>query len=798
MRTRNDFLDINKRIYQNEFSSLWAKCKVTTSNGKKIIKPLNPTRDDRNPGSFVVYIDEYSYFDHATNDKGDMIDLLSKMNGIDKKDIIFSYSDSKPTKEKKSKTEKYLYYNPDGTKNKIVLRTDTKNGKSFIQQFFDGERQVNSKDSIKNYKSVLYNILQVKKSRSVIIVEGEKKAQLLIDLGFCATTSGSSNSWEDDFKYFLKNKSVYIIPDNDEAGFQYADTIQKSIADVCKFVRVLKLKSNIDKYDIYDFFTENGKDETVKLIDRLKRESAIVIDEIKEEIFPKLNFDHLFTEDSMAKRVVFYFQNSIRYGDSIGFYVWDGSRWTRDIAGKRFEYVRQTIDKLSKERNAGVKKIESSIEELSAKIKTTDSESDKSKFIQQKEKLEEKAKILYREYDKLIKKSSTDNGIRKICSLLTHYRDIQFTITDISDKIASFDIDSNPLLLNLENGTFDFDTMVFREHNKNDNITKKSPIVYDSKSECPRWIEFLNTITEKDESVIGYIQKLFGYSLTGLTDFEAFWFLYGTGANGKTVLVETYIKLLGEYAAIIPTETLMAKNFRGSEATPDLAKLRGTRAVFSSETEEGSYFNDSRIKSLTGGETITVRFLHENPFSFRPQFKLFIVGNHQPGMRGTSEGEKRRVNLIPFNYTIPKEKRMERTKLDDILHSELPGILNWCIEGFRKYKSDGMQKPKTISEKTDSYLKDNDTIQSFIDEYIEINEKSIYLKSEIYNLYKDFCESIPKSEKSFTKIMKEKIPKLTDRRVTTGMIWEGICLNSDGIDRLNFLRDESEKLSRKP
>ena len=201
----------------------------------------------------------------------------------------------------------------------------------------------------------------------------------------------------------------------------------------------------------------------------------------------------------------------------------------------------------------------------------------------------------------------------------------------IAATVDQWDTDSS--LLNTPGGTIDLRTGDMRPHAPGDYITKITAAA--PGGECPTWLEFLNRITGGDVELQAFLQRMAGYSLTGDTSEHALFFGYGTGANGKSVFVETLAGLLGDYHRMAPIETFTATI--GDQHPTNLAGLRGARLVTAVETEEGRRWAESRIKQLTGGDKVAARFMRQDFFEFTPQFKLIIVGNHKPGLRSVDE-----------------------------------------------------------------------------------------------------------------------------------------------------------------
>lgn len=270
--------------------------------------------------------------------------------------------------------------------------------------------------------------------------------------------------------------------------------------------------------------------------------------------------------------------------------------------------------------------------------------------------------------------------------------------------------DRDPWLLNTPAGVVDLRTGLIRPHRADDFMTKITAVAPDG--DCPRFTVFLDRITGSDRKLVAYLQRAFGYALTGLTREHALFFAYGTGANGKSVLLSTVAGILAEYHRTAPIETFTASN--GDRHPTDLAGLRGARLVSATETEEGRRWAESRIKQLTGGDVIAARFMRQDFFEFLPVFKLFIAGNHKPSLRSVDEAIRRRFHLVPFAVTIPADER--DGTLTEKLKTEWPGILAWLIDGCLMWQREGLRPPKAVVDATAAYLDAEDAIAAWIDE----------------------------------------------------------------------------------
>jgi len=280
----------------------------------------------------------------------------------------------------------------------------------------------------------------------------------------------------------------------------------------------------------------------------------------------------------------------------------------------------------------------------------------------------------------------------------------------IAVAVAEWDID--PWMLNTPAGTIDLRTGNIRDCNPADKLTKIVGVAPDRNCPIPLWISFLDTVTGGSLDLVAFLQRIAGYSLTGSTAEHSLFFIFGTGANGKTTFINTITACAGEYHRVAPIETFTASS---TDRHPtELAGLRGARLVTAVETEEGRRWDESKIKALTGGDPISARFMRQDFFQYTPQFKLIIAGNHKPGLRSVDEAIRRRFNLIPFTVTIPPEER--DPDFPERLKAELPGILAWMIDGCIAWQANGLNPPEIVTAATDAYLEAEDGVSAWIEE----------------------------------------------------------------------------------
>jgi putative DNA primase/helicase len=298
------------------------------------------------------------------------------------------------------------------------------------------------------------------------------------------------------------------------------------------------------------------------------------------------------------------------------------------------------------------------------------------------------------------------------------------------------DFDADPLLLNVSNGTLDLRTGALRQHSLDDRITKIANVSYDQHAPYQLWDAFLRRVLDGNDDLYTYIRRLVGYMLTGLTTEQVLHFLYGLGANGKSVFCEIISEMLGEYVIICSPELIMLR--RNSTIPNDIARLRGARVALMNETTQGSRFDEAKLKDLTGSDSLTGRFLHREFFDFKPTHKLVIRGNHKPAINGTDEGIWRRLRLVPFTVQIPPAEQ-DRTLLDK-LRGELPGILRWAVEGCLEWQRDGLNPPAIIAEAVQQYRQDSDTLGQCIAEHCEVKKLAQVKSGSFFQRYQQFAD----------------------------------------------------------
>ncbi|MDQ0352476.1 putative DNA primase/helicase [Alkalibacillus filiformis] len=402
------------------------------------------------------------------------------------------------------------------------------------------------------------------------------------------------------------------------------------------------------------------------------------------------------TELGNAERIWHYNKGSIAYTKERGWLFWNGKKWETDALSKIEEVTNKTLRSIYDEA-----------------ILEAD---------------ENKSKALKKWAEKCEGRKVRMNSIEDVKPLATVHND---------------DLDADSHLFNVNNGTINLDSGKLQEHESKNLITRSSPVDYDPDAKCPRFKQFLEeVIVDKngfsDYEVIRYLQKAIGYSLTSETIEQTIFFLTGKGGNGKSILIESIQNVLGEYSKQTNADTFIKKPF-DSGINNDIARLDKARFVAAIESEDGQHLAESLIKQLTGGDTITARFLRKEFFEFRPAFKIFFSTNHKPIIKGSDDGIWRRIAVIPFRVTFDGKSNPKDPYLSEKLSRELPGILNWAIEGYQLWKQEGLKKPKSIMDESEKYRDDMDILKPFLDECCIIDPEEKEEGKTVYYYYNLFC-----------------------------------------------------------
>jgi len=334
------------------------------------------------------------------------------------------------------------------------------------------------------------------------------------------------------------------------------------------------------------------------------------------------------------------------------------------------------------------------------------------------------------------------------------------------------DFDRDPLLLTVNNGTLNLATGKLRQFRPDDLITRSADVSFQPTARAPRWQQFLIEVFDDDREVIQFVQRAVGYSLTGDTREQCLFILWGGGANGKSTFLETIIRLLGTHAVTTPFSTVMVQRNPGSPRN-DLAALHGARLVKASEAEHHSTFAESIVKEVTGGDTITARFLFKEHFSYKPTFKLWLATNHRPEIHGTDDAIWRRIRLIPFTRQFSGANK--DAGLREKLERELSGIMAWAVQGCLDWQKHGLKSARIVESATLEYRQESDQVGRFIKDRCELRQNCQTPARELYDGFVRWCSVCnekPLATNRFAVKLEER--GLKRKRVRSGVMYVGI------------------------
>lgn len=325
------------------------------------------------------------------------------------------------------------------------------------------------------------------------------------------------------------------------------------------------------------------------------------------------------------------------------------------------------------------------------------------------------------------------------------FRDRMMKDAADSMTIAAAEFDTHPYLINCKNGTYDLETMTFREHDWKDFLTMQTNFDYTMQEvTCPRWEQFIKEVTQDNKDKADYLQRALGYSILGTGKEECMFILHGkTTRNGKSTMLDAIQHLLGDYSTVAPVE-LICRNERqknAEAANPVLARLKGKRMVTMSESDTAGKLDEATIKQYTGGEDITARELYQSAITFKPQFTMWLSCNDLPAVKDKSLFASDRVRVIEFNRHFSDEEQDKGLKDYFETPEAMKGIFTWLVAGYFKYRRFGLRMCDDMKKVIKQYEKDNDLVLQFLEEKCEGTDEGYTKAKTLYDNYKIWCKS---------------------------------------------------------
>ena len=605
----------------------------------------------------------------------DAADLLGRSRSIR---VPKARKQNVPVDELGPATAKWDYLDAAGHLLAVVYRYDPPGQKKQFRPWDAKRRKMAPPDP-----RPLYNQPGIASAAQVVLVEGEKCAQALIDMGIVATTAmhGANAPTDKTDWSALSGKAVLIWPDRDKPGWEYATQAAQAILSAgAKSCHVLYPPEDaVEGWDAADAIAEGFDVATF-----LAHGPRLQMHDVADDSDPVVSSDESVwgTEDALALSFTRRYHRDWRYVAGWGkWLVWDGQRWRTEDTLAATDLIRSVCRQTA---------LRADNPRVATKLAS----------------------------------AGTVSGVERLAR------------ADRRHAATTDEWDADPWLLNTQGGVLDLKTGRMRPHERTDRMTKITTAT--PGGDCQTWRQFIDEVTGGDKELEFYLQRMVGYALTGSTQAHALFFLYGTGANGKSVFVNTLATILGDYATNAPMDTFMET--RTDRHPTDMAGLRGARFVAAIETEQGKRWAESKLKNLTGGDKISARFMRQDFFEFFPQFKLFVAGNHKPAIRNIDEAMKRRLHLIPFTITVPPERRDKN--LQQKLLAERDGILAWAVQGCLDWQRHGRLKPpQRVVDATEEYFEAEDALGRWLDERCVRETCAKSLTAELFNDWKQWAEA---------------------------------------------------------
>ena len=545
--------------------------------------------------------------------------------------------------------------------------------------------------------------------------------------------------------------------DRRQAGTTYgAITIRNAIASCQTIYLPVNAQDMVDaRYDFSSLDTEGDGPDNDKTLKKADFEAdlsriTLTIEEMQPHTNPRYGKDEIGIGYAFAD----YFKPIARYNaERKMWYVYDGIVWQPDIGGLKIAELGKLL-----------------ADKLYVFAITIREEDVRKRFIDRVKKLQQR-----KHRETMIKDA--------------------MSVYPINMKYFDRDI----YLFNCQNGTLDLRTMEFREHRPEEFLTKVSPVVYDPEAVCPRWLSFMDEVMQGDTSRSRYLQKALGYSLSGDTRMECMFILYGaTSRNGKGTTMESVLRILGEYGKNADPSLLSTKFGVQSSGGPseEIARLAGSRFVNISEPEKKITLDAALTKRLTGNDTITARYLHENSFEFRPNFKVFINTNHLPNITDLTLFESGRIKIIPFNRHFDEAEQDKGLKALFAKPDNMSGIFNWLLEGWKLFEAEKLDMPQSVIDATAEYNRESDRVAQFVTTCLVEKEDGELANKAVFTRYQEWCRDNgyrPENIQHFTKALsrhcriERKRPKAGGNKKTLVFGYE---FAADEEPEVDFIPDE--------
>ncbi len=524
---------------------------------------------------------------------------------------------------------------------------------------------------------------------SLVLVEGVSDVVTMHYHGLKNVLGVPGNTMHGKLKFedIKEVERVFIIEEQDGGGGKvFVDNVGKRLSQLGfegKALRVI-----LPTKDVNDLHKLNSEKFNDSFSTALSDATTIALPLLEDEEEKTILFP--CTDLGNSERLIHHHGADIRFCTVWGkWLIWDGKRWKVDDTNRIFHLAKEVVRDIYNE---------------TAAIVDADQRA------------------------KHAKHAHTSESNARLSAM------VDLTSKAIEAQVTPQQLDADPMLFNVENGTVDLQTGKLLPHVRENLISKIANVKYESAATCPRFLQFQSEIFSGDTDLTDYKQRLAGYQLTGLTIEQQFCIEFGDGANGKSTDEQLKLALLGDYAMQTPPETLMTR--RPSGINNDIARLRGARFVVAMESSSDHQLNESLVKQMTGGDTITARYLFGEFFEFKPEFKITLATNHRPKITGIDHAIWRRIHFVPYMVSFSEEQQDKR--LLEKLLDERSGILNWMIQGCLKWQSNGLNPPDTVVQAVAAYRAEEDVFGRFLEEMCVIGPDYDELSNELFNTYEQW------------------------------------------------------------
>lgn len=737
-----------KIVYENvsdRLQTILSRLKGVKKVGPNTYRAYSPLRDEKEPSLYITEKPDGTILmcDHGGGDTKAILAAIGLTMRILFPDGGSSGSEPKGSDPERKVAAIYKYLDKNG---ELVAEKVRYKNKTF---FWRSKKPDGSYDYHKPKNVPLYNGTVLEKAEAVFLVEGEKDVDTLTKYGLPAVSLPNGAHWENEYVAYFSDKVIIILPDNDDTGRDYAKAALKALKPTNYNTGIMQL-NNLwpeipEKGDVSDYIAAKGEEAVVKLKETLdvvtrNRKLAPAVSAVPtaqcsaaavtvvatsaplmlkthinyyiviKKFNPHSNPKYSTTDNGSGRLFSDIVRGQARYVASRkSWFIYDGARWTPDEGDMAtMEMCKAIGDALTHYAFA----------------------------IQDENERKQYLKYTLRWMTRNYRKTILDDAA---------------SVYNIG--MGEFDADVN--LLNCKNGTLDLKTMQFRSHNPDDKITKIADVVYDPNARCPRFEQFLIEVMSGDADKSAFLQKALGYALSGDSQYECMFILYGaTTRNGKSTLMESILRVFGDYGLTVAPETIAAKQRNSSGPSEDLARLAGRRLANISEPSRGMRLNAAQVKSMTGNDSINARFLHCNSFDFRPQFKLYINTNYLPSVDDMSLFSSNRVRVIPFDRHFEPQEQDPNLKHLFAEEEAKSAILNWLIAGWQLLQKEGLDSPAAVVEATKEYSRDSNKIALFAEEKLIEDKTGEARTAAVYERYKEWCDvngCMPENSTNFKK-----------------------------------------------